>query len=85
MNILFSDEQLANSNTGGRRGYLPLDSLFQAPREPREGEGDTAVKRLSMRETLRGDRRFEKAVRTAASCCELEAKFSLYFNEVHRR
>ena len=52
----------------------------------------TAVKRLSMREKLHGDRivRFGKtlhvAVTTAApSCnCELEAKFSFYFN-VHRR
>ena len=54
----------------------------------KRSERDTAVKRLSMRENLRGDRRivrFEKAVMTAASCCELEAKFSLYFNEVHRR
>ena len=50
---------------------------------------DTAVKRLSMRETCAGIVdcivRFEKVVRTAAFCCDLEAKFSLYFNEVHRR
>ena len=47
---------------------------------------DTAVKLLSMRARIVDCIvRFEKAVRTAASCCELEAKFSLYFNEVHRR
>ena len=47
----------------------------------------TAVKRLSMREKLRGDHvvRFEKPCkwlwrRTAASSCELEANFSFYFN-----
>ena len=27
VNILFSDEELANSNTGGCSGYLPLDTL----------------------------------------------------------
>ena len=27
VNVLFSDEELANSNTGGCNGYLPLDTL----------------------------------------------------------
>ena len=37
----------------------------------------TAAKHLSLRENV--------AVTTAASSCELEAKYYFYFNEVHRR
>ena len=42
------------------------------------------------RETTRGSHRsirktLHVAVTTAASPCELEAKYSFYFNEVHRR
>ena len=40
---------------------------------------DTAVKRLSIREKLRGDR-------ISCGCDDgCEAKFSFYFNEIHRR
>ena len=44
----------------------------------------TEVKRLSMREKLRGDGivRCEKpCMSTASSSCELERKFSFYFNQ----
>ena len=48
--------------------------------------GDTAVKRLSMREKCEEIRKsLNVAVKMAASSCELEAKFSFHFNEVHRR